>query len=260
MECQRALNRLTNVHLALCVQSLKVWSDLRYLAVSAFLVARPQRTQQGPPHPGADGAAAAPANGSAGRDAATAGEPPLLFIVAAASDASLALLCADLAATPRQLGTGRRPQQLATAASLHHHSCPVLSTAHCCLELCASQGGGEDGASPQQKAATAGAAGVLRSSGSVQRHIVLSGATDGGVAVWDVSEATAATAAAAVSPGAATTAAPLGGPEQRAPGELAPLLVLPGLHQSGVNCMAVAPAGAVLSCSGAMPGVPWSGC
>lgn len=245
-----------------CVQSLKIWSDLRYLTISAFLVPRPQRAQHAVLHPAAGGAAAAAraaANGSVAQGAAIAGEavegqpPPLLFILAAASDASLALLCADLAATPRQLGTGRRPQQFAAVAALHHHSCPVLSAAHCCLELPTPQGDGEDGTWPEQQAATVGATAALRSGGSVQRHLVFSGATDGGVAVWDVSNEAATLVAAASALGSAAATTPPGGPEQRAPLELAPLLVLPALHQSGVNAMAVSPAG---GCSTARLGGP----
>ncbi len=189
------------------------------------------------------GATAAPAVAAAAA-AAAASEPagaqqPLLFIVAAASDASLELLCSDLAGTPRQLGTGRRPDQFPAVARLSHHTCPVLSTAHCGLGL-----PGGEGAVVQRDGPTGVAAGVCSSGSSgspAVRHVAFSGATDGTVAVWDLTPAVAA--------GTSTAAALLGSPAQQgqhAQQVLAPLLVLPSLHQSGVNCMAVAPAGELL--------------
>jgi hypothetical protein len=149
-----------------------------------------------------------------------------VFVVAAASDASLALLCCDLATCQRQLGAGHRQPQWATVADLQHHACPVLCTAHCCLEQPASS-----------------------CSGSRQRLVVCSGATDGTVAVWDVTPAAASIAstpaAAAVAAAAAAGSHGSCQPQQehQQAATVAPLLVLEGLHQSGVNSMAAVPAG-----------------
>lgn len=180
-----------------CCQGGKLESDLRYLSLSAFLW-QPQQQQAQP---------------LCLRQPQQQARAPLVFAVAAASDASLALLCADLRACPRVLGAGRRPLQWRAAAALQHHTSPVLCTAHCLLEP-----------------------GPCSSSGSQARHIVCSGATDGAVALWDVTAAAAAAAAASTSGGGAE------GGDAAAPA-VAPLLVLGGIHESGVNAMAAAPAG-----------------
>ena len=196
------------------MQSNRAESDQRYLAICAFL----WQQQQPLPLPFAS-AAAAPGL-------------PLVFVVAAASDASLTLLCCDLATCQRQLGAGHRLPQWAAAADLQHHACPVLCTAHCCLEEPASSGSGRS-------------AGTSSSHSSRQRHVVCSGATDGTVAVWDVTPAAAAAAAAAAA-GASFhgSCKPLG--EHQRAAAVTPLLVLEGLHQSGVNSMAAVPAGEFL--------------
>lgn len=216
------------------LQSLKLWSDLRYLAVSAFLMPRPQAGQLSAARGLSAGVAAASAAaaiaGAAEQHAA--GQQPLLFIVAAASDASLELLCADLASTPRQLGTGRRPEQFPAVARLCHHTCPVLSTAHCCLQLPGRRHCDGDSSSSSSSSSGSSSGGGSSGSSAAACHIAFSGATEGTVAAWDLTSAVGA-ASAVVSHSAA----------QQAQLELAPLLVLPSLHQSGVNCMAVVPAG-----------------
>jgi hypothetical protein len=166
-----------------------------------------------------------PAKGAAAGlvDGTTVSMPPRVFGVAAASDASLSLLSAELAAQPSD--EGRSSDQLGPqwqeVAALQHHEYPVLCTAYCCL-----QGGLVGGAD--------GTAGSTACSAQA-RHIVCSGATDGSVALWDVTAAAAAWTA-----GAADGDSSADGQQQQ---QVQPLLALEGLHQSGVNGMAVTAAG-----------------
>lgn len=190
-------------------QGGKLDSDLRYLSLSAFLW-QPSQQQQQPQQPLPPPPPQQQQRRQQRQEEEEHQQQPcasLVFAVAAASDASLALLCADLSTCPRELGGGRRPQQWRPAATLQHHTCPVLCTAHCRL--------GPDGGGDQP------------------RQVVCSGATDGAVAVWDVTAAAAAAAAGSGDPGGAG----------QQPAVLAPLLVLPGVHQSGVNALAAVAAG-----------------
>lgn len=187
-------------------QELKAESDQRYLSISAFLWAPPQA-----PQPNGNGQLQRRLpQEQQGQGQGRRRLGPRVFVAAAASDASLDLLCADLAACRgRQLGPGRHPPQWRRAAMLEHHSTPVLCTAQCSLAVPACSFG----------------------SHHLQCHVVCSGATDGVLAVWDVTDA-----AAAAGEGG-------GGCPAEEPPALAPLLALTGLHQSGLNDVAVASAG-----------------
>ncbi|KAL4446854.1 hypothetical protein ABPG77_008098 [Micractinium sp. CCAP 211/92] len=254
----------------------KLESDQRYLSISAFLLDQHhhfqrdqhqrcldqhhhfqrdhQHKQQQQQQPQAERPLAQPALQLGGAVRAGSSEPasgalvvqppavlapPLpVFVVAAASDASLELLCADLAGPRRELGTGRRAQQWRVAAALRHHACPVLCTARCALPA-AAPAGAELGLGGN------GCGTGCDSSGARSlQHIVLSGATDGSVAVWDVTPVATAAALATVASAAARAAPELAGEVQEQPlAELSPVLVLTGLHQSGVNDVAAVPAG-----------------
>ena len=210
-------------------QGVKLKSDQRYLAISAFLWPhQPSRLadaacEPAVTEPRAGSTAAADGTASGGRQGGGAPpqppQPPclpLVFVAAAASDASLELLCTDLSARRRQ-GASSRLQQWHVAAALRHHARPVLCTAHAALPATAD--------------------GPVASSRR-QRHLVCSGSTDGSVAVWDVTHAAAAAAAAAPSAHAQWQQ-----PQGQLPPELPPLLALEGVHQSGVNDVALAAAG-----------------
>lgn len=200
---------------ALLPQAHPAKSEQRYLAISAFLCPRAGQAAQ---HP--QGAVPSPLA------AAAAAPAPLVFVVVAASDASVELLWADVAAMHGVLGSGRRERQWRQAGTLGHHAFPVLCATHCCLEV-----PGPAGSSAQR------------------RHIVFSGTTDGAVAAWDV---TAAAAAAA-----ADTEAVSRQPEQQQQQHtvMEPSLMLAEAHQSGVNCMAAVPAGRQT-----LPAVRWLLC
>jgi hypothetical protein len=124
---------------------------------------------------------------------------------------------------PGGLAKPRCPQARRQAwrllAELRHHTCPAISLAHL-----ASGAPGPTvcpGSHPGGEPATA------------QRQLLFSGGTDGGIAIWDVSAAVSA--AAERSCGSADSA---GGAAAAA--KLAPLAVLQGVHQSGVNSLAAA--------------------
>lgn len=129
----------------------------------------------------------------------------------ASSGASLELLALHTttleaaAAAVAAGGLGRfAPERTASAswrpvALLRHHACPVLCTVHCKLET-----------------------------GGRERHLLLSGSTDGCVALWDLTPLVAAYQSS-------------GAEDGWAPPQLAPLLALPSVHQSGVNAVAAAP-------------------
>ena len=93
------------------------------------------------------------------------------------------------------------------AARLDHHCSPVLSLATLAIAPSTQQAG----SSPEHES--------LHSSRS--RRLVFSGATDGSLAVWDLSGVALAAAA----------------------GQLHPLLAIPGAHQSGVNAISAACSG-----------------
>lgn len=103
-------------------------------------------------------------------------------------------------------------------ATLDYHSAPVISLLHLAV--------------PEQPAADRPSDVISPSnhSTSTTHHLVFSGATDGGIAVWDLSEAATAAGGSA----------------------LQPILALPAAHQSGVNALSVARlgAGALLLVSG----------
>lgn len=169
------------------------------------------------------------------------GSPPagfaahgFLFAAVSSSDATLALCAASLslpdaaAAGDVSFAGGRHWRNV---ARLQHHACPVPSLAYVAVPFL---GAG--------------------SAGSQLQHLLFSGATDGEVAAWDVSEAvaahaaeSAAAAAAAAAAAVATTAQQQQQQEQqqerrprrqpKPPSELAPALVLRGAHQSGVNAL-----------------------
>lgn len=206
------------------VQSQRLESDQRYLSVTAFLWQQQQHEQQQQSdQPGHSHVSSTdvPAEGAAAGlvDGTTVSMPPRVFAVAAASDASLSLLSAELAAQPSD--EGRSSDQLGPqwkeVAALRHHEYPVLCTAYCCLQ--GGLVGGADGTACSAQA----------------RHIVCSGASDGSVALWDVTAAAAAWTAGAVDGGSIVD-----GQQQQ---QVQPLLALEGLHQSGVNGMAVTAAG-----------------
>lgn len=235
----------------------KLESDQRYLSISAFLMEQhhglqPQRQQQQFCEQLPAGSPAQPTAPLGSVAQAAPGVPPLpVFVAAAASDASLELLCADLGGPRGELGTGRRAQLWRVAAALRHHACPVLCTAHCSLAVGPS--------TAPEPGPAGGGAGSGSGSARPTRHIVLSGGTDGSVAVWDVTAAAAAAASACAASACAASAAEAGCEEQPRV-ELAPVLVLTCLHQSGVNAMAAAPAGGPhFSRLGSLPGLPHRG-
>lgn len=225
------------------LQSQKLGSDQRYLSISAFLWQKPADRHQPQPQVGAEGqqaptqdgttqeACLPPAEASRQVLPGIAAHPVQVFVVAAASDASLALLTADLAGPRRQLGTGQRQQQWQEVAALRHHAYPVLCTVHCCLEvpsadLVGSGGNGSSSAASRRQ----------------HRHIICSGDTDGCVAVWDVTAAGGPLAA----PAAGGAAAGASHAEPVEVQEVHPLLALEGVHQSGVNSVAAVAAGGLL--------------
>ena len=87
-------------------------------------------------------------------------------------------------------------------ATLNHHSCPVLCLTTLAMAPSTQQAGGSPGHVSMQR----------------RRRLVFSGATDGSLAVWDLSPAALAAAA----------------------GPLQPLLSMPCAHQSGVNAVSAA--------------------
>ena len=112
-----------------------------------------------------------------------------------------------------------RRQAWTLLAELRHHTCPVISLAH------------PAGGAPGPRICPGGHPGG--ESATAQRQLLFSGGTDGGIAIWDVSAAVSA--AAERSCGSADSA---GGAAAAA--KLAPLAVLQGVHQSGVNSLAAA--------------------
>jgi hypothetical protein len=227
-------------------------SDLRIMALSAFLLPAPVAEQlstpnDGPasppgeeapaPHP-ASLATATPARmpgaGSASSEG-SAGWGEVAFVAAASSDASLSLLACHLAQRGQQAKRAWQP-----VGALQYHTCPVLCTAHV-----------EVHAGDAEPSCLTGRS----------RQLLFSGATDGSVAAWDLSPAAerylahcgAAGAAQAAAGGTAGAAAANNGhkdevsrgglPGGGAPGpwqelELEHVLCLEGVHQSGVNAMA----------------------
>lgn len=108
-----------------------------------------------------------------------------------------------------------RRQAWTSLAELRHHTCPAISLAHLPGD------------------ATGLHAGHPAAESASGRQLLFSGGTDGGIAIWDVSTAVAAAAdrssdAAACAGGALAVA------------QLAPVTVLQGVHQSGVNSLAAA--------------------
>ena len=97
-----------------------------------------------------------------------------------------------------------------TAAALVHHTRPVLSVAVTAVPLAATGGSGGGGAASHAV-------------------IACSGATDGAIAVWDLTAMSASHGAG-------------GGVAAAAPMVLHPVGFIPASHQSGVNSIAVAPA------------------
>ena len=167
-------------------------------------------------------------------------EPPCwVFVMVSVSDASLALQYADLAACGQHQGTGRRPPAGRQAATLAHHTYPVLSTAHCCC-YCCCDGGAECHCRTPEVAPGAFRGGVCR-----LRHIVCSGSTDGTLAVWDVTPVITASVSSAGAAAGGGHGGQQGVEAGAAPAsaELRPALALPGLHQSGINALAMVPAG-----------------
>eukprot|EP00887_Chlorella_sp_A99_P003684 scaffold7.g3684.t1 len=162
-------------------------------------------------------------------------EPAVTFVAAAASNASLDLMAlhapsleaaAALAAAPQ--GGRARAAAWQPMAALRHHCSPVLCTAYCRLELEAAPGSGS-------------------TSHTRTLHLLLSGSTDGCVAVWDLTAICAAYLAAFRQQQQRQQLEPQQEHQQRgqqgswALQELSPLLVLPDVHLSGVNALAAAP-------------------
>ncbi|GAB4818244.1 hypothetical protein N2152v2_005290 [Parachlorella kessleri] len=187
---------------------------------------------------------APPMDGSqAPYDTAAAAAPPLAaqqvaFVVAASSDTSLSLLASHLAQRGQHANRAWQP-----VAALRHHRSPVLSTAH--VEVPA---GLDVPANDVWQLSGPGDDCGRRSCGQGDsRHVVLSGATDGGLAAWDLSsiarqylrhcEASTAqgTAAATAAAGDATRRRPA---ESWQEVDLGPSLALEGVHQSGINALA----------------------
>lgn len=98
-----------------------------------------------------------------------------------------------------------------SAAQLHHHSHPVLSVASLQLDAASLPASQPDLSTLDSRACAS------------SMTLAFSGATDGGVAVWDLTQ---------LSEGYQPSSSPLP--------SLQPVRVLPGLHQSGVNAMSVA--------------------
>lgn len=94
-------------------------------------------------------------------------------VATGASDASVTLL-----------GLSTRDHRWLQVAQLWHHHCPVISMAH--LQRCR-----RPGSVPYSPNTTPNDPGS-------QQHLLLSGATDGGIAVWDVSPAVAATRSSSI--------------------------------------------------------------
>jgi len=109
-------------------------------------------------------------------------------------------------------GRGAGARHWRPAAALRHHTRPVLSLAVAAVPL-----------------ATVGSASSGTSGGGSVAVIGCSGATDGAIAVWDLTALSVAHAASTVAP-------------PPAPMELRPVALIPRSHQSGVNSIGVAPA------------------
>lgn len=176
-----------------------------------------------------------PPSSAAGPPAADPASAGVVFAAVASSDASMVLEACHLAQRGQQAArhAWRRVAALQQLRSL------VLCTAH--VEL------------PTAAAATSGATGG--SGASCGRHLLLSGATDGSLTVWDLTAAaeqytqhynrdgSGGSGSSSLSNGGGASPATAGGEEWQAL-ELEPLLTVEGVHQSGVNDMAAALLGA----------------
>lgn len=134
------------------------------------------------------------------KDAHQCGLSSRQLMVAASSDASLSLLALDV---PNK--------QWHTLSRLEHHTHPVLSLAAVSCE------------------AAAAAHAVGPSSRGVRGSILASGATDGCIALWHIASSTSA--GGMTLPADSDTLLPSW------PAAVQPLLVIPDMHQSGVNAL-----------------------
>ena len=129
--------------------------------------------------------------------------------------------CGKACVSPLMWDLQVEQRQWHTVAALRHHATPVLCTASLAV-----------GAPP--------AAHGTRPRPPAPALLVFSGATDGGIAVWDLSLNAHLHAAGS---GSETIGR---GPDRRGggapPQALAPVCTLDGLHQSGVNAMSAAAA------------------
>ena len=194
--------------------SASMETDQRYMAVTGFFPPSPpvlkQQQQHDSHHPGA---VPNPAGAGAGSGC---------LALAAMSDGGVTAMALEGGSGRRGGGGGWR-----LAASLRYHTRPVLSLAVTAISLGNTGGDGDGGGGAAPPAV-----------------IACSGATDGTIAVWDLTGLSAshaaATAAAAAHAAHAATAPPP--PPFPFPLELKPATLIPASHQSGVNSIAVAPA------------------
>lgn len=132
-------------------------------------------------------------------------------------------------------------------AELRHHSCPAISLAHLTWDDNPSAAGHPGVARPAAAQLAPGHPGAQ----TAARHLLFSGGTDGSIAIWDVTAAVQGAQSTGGSNGAAASASCYAGGNNsaatagRAEGaaavaQLAPLAVLQGVHQSGINGLAAA--------------------
>jgi hypothetical protein len=186
-------------------------SDQRCLAVSAFLPSPADRPA----------ASAGPACGAG-----------VAFLVMASSDATLCMLALELERRAHGPNSGECSRAWQTVANLEYHQAPVLCTAHVATEAPAEA---VAAAAPSASGIGSGVAPQAAPQRARRRHLVLSGASDGGVALWDLTGAAGGFAPARHGAAASGGDVPA----------LRPALALPGLHRSGVNAISAVATGAV---------------
>lgn len=192
-------------------------ADVRHLAVKVVSI------RQLPPdghsstclQPAVHSAAAGAVETGSKDGSGSSSSSALVHVVVSRSDARLVLMRLEL---PH--GSW---QQL---ADLQHHTHPVLSLAASWVTLGNSKYQGDHSSEPPLPPAGAHAA----SSRPRQVLLLASGSTQGELAVWDVSHAVGSCS----SGGSADSS---GGSSDRGAVVVAPALVLPGTHQSGINSM-----------------------